>query len=71
MESSEVRTSIWVEEAGSQILRETLPGLPFGSLKIGQRVHHPAMGELVCIGLETSGSGESARVREIKLKLVS
>lgn len=65
--ASSTRTTIWREQNGDTAVVQTIPGLPFGSPKIGQLVHIPDYGKARCTGVQNSGSGKPAQVTEIRL----
>jgi hypothetical protein len=67
-QNSDARTTLWnVTESGTTLVK-TIPGLPVGKPQIGARVSHPEVGNAICIGTETRGSGPDAEVYEVKLK---
>jgi hypothetical protein len=63
------QTTIWQKSSGGQSLVDTLPGLPYGVLQMGQVVHIKNYGEASCCGISKTGSGANEAITEIKLLL--
>mgnify|MGYP001082644503 CR=1 FL=1 len=63
------RTTIWKNDGDGDALVAEIGGLLFDAPSIGARCTHSEWGDVVCIGIETRGSGPNAEIFEVRWRI--